>query len=140
MIDPMKDFLGYNLKRASAVAMADLSSALAPTGLSPTVAGVLAMIDANPDTPQSRIGQALGIQRANIAPMIARLEKEALVERTQQQGRAIGLRCSPRGAKLAQQVLNIMKDHEARLFGKIANDQQEEFLQALQPILKREAP
>ena len=51
-------FLGYQLRRLSAAAMADLADALAEEGLSPTLATVLLIIETNPGETQARIGRA----------------------------------------------------------------------------------
>ena len=132
--DPMAKFLGYHLRRASAVAMADLASALEPLKLSPTLAAVVTVIEANPGTPQSHIGQALGIKRANMAPMIARLGDLGLIRREELSGRSVGIHCSAKGNKTAAEVHKIMVAHEKRMFGDIARAEQKRMIAALRDI------
>lgn len=135
--DPMSELLGYQLRRASAVAMADLSGALAAVNLSPATASTLLIIEANPGKPQARIGETLGIQRANIAPIIARLEQEGLIERDDLSGRAIGLRCTARGKATAAAIQKIITEHERRVFNAIPRSEQKALIAALKLVQKR---
>ena len=136
--DPMSELLGYQLRRASAVAMADLSGALASVNLSPAAASALLVIEANPGKPQARIGETLGIQRANIAPIIARLEQEGLIERDDLPGRAIGLHCTARGTATAEATQQIIAEHEKRVFGCIPRSDQKALIAALKRLRKRD--
>ena len=97
------------------------------------------MIEANPGTPQSRIGHHLGIKRANIAPMIAKLEKNDLITRKDLPGRAVGLHCSPKGKSTSGQIKAIMAEHEARVFGYIAQDSQAELISTLNTVVESDA-
>ena len=72
--------LGYQLRRVSVLMMADLGARLAPTGLRPTEVTVLLLIGANPGCQQGEVGEMLGIKRANMVPLIARLVKKGLVD------------------------------------------------------------
>ena len=71
MIDPLTNYPGYLLRRASAAAMANLAKRLKKLNLSPTEATILNVIDANPNANQSDIGRLLDIARANMAPLVS---------------------------------------------------------------------
>lgn len=116
LVDPLEDFLGYQLRCASAAAMAHLANALSSEDVSPSVATVLLMIRANPGRTQARIGRALSIKRANIAPMIATLEENGLVRRENNDGRSFGLVCTASGIKTARRIKQTMADHEDKVF------------------------
>lgn len=131
LAEPMEDFLGYQLRRVSAASMAHLANALAGQNLSPAAGTVLLMIEANPGATQARIGRALAIQRANIAPLIARLEGGGLIARTVSDGRSYGLACTPKGAAAARDIKRIMAAHEAELFGALSASDQERLLDLL---------
>jgi len=51
--DPFDDLLGYHLRRASVVAMADLAEALAPLKLKPAHASILFVVASNAGVTQS---------------------------------------------------------------------------------------
>jgi DNA-binding MarR family transcriptional regulator len=131
LAEPLDDFLGYQLRRVSAASMAHLASALSGQSLSPAAGTVLLMIEANPGETQARIGRALAIQRANIAPLIARLENDGLIKRAVTDGRSYGLACTPKGAAAAHNIKRIMAAHEADLFGALSASDQERLLELL---------
>lgn len=131
LAEPLEDFPGYQLRRVSAASMAQLAAALAQQHLSPTAATTLLMIDANPGETQARIARALAIQRANMAPLVARLENAGLVKRTICDGRSYGLACTARGRTAAETVKKIMAEHEASVFGALSQKDQAKLMELL---------
>jgi DNA-binding MarR family transcriptional regulator len=121
------------MRRASGLVMADLASALGALGLKISEASVLIVIEENPGRSQSEIGRRLGIQRANMAPLIGSLEQRDLLVRSQAGGRSSGLTLSPSGEALARQVRQLIQDHEERMFGALDQDER----RALARLLKR---
>jgi len=118
-IDPFTSLLGYHLRRLSVLVMADFTEALAPLGLKPAEASVLYAVAAAPGLTQSDVGKMLGIQRANMAPLIAGLIQLGLVERDRVDGRSQALRLTVAGeaARIAAVAANHM--HEERMFGSL---------------------
>jgi DNA-binding MarR family transcriptional regulator len=118
--DPFAALLGYHLRRLSVLVMADFTEALAPLGLKPAEASVLYAVGATAGLTQSDIGKMLGIQRANMAPLIAGLMRRGLVERHRVDGRSQALRLSAEGeaARAAAWAANLA--HEERMFGTLA--------------------
>ena len=90
-IDPLEDYPGYALRRASAATMARLARRFAALDLRAAEASVLMVIDANPNITQSEIGRLLDIASANMAPLVSRLADRELVERQPVDGRSHGL-------------------------------------------------
>lgn len=119
LVDPIDDLLGYQLRRASAFAMADLAAELTSLRLRPAEASMLFLIAANPGVTQSEVGRLLGIQRANMAPLIASLAKRKLIERKPVDGRSQALRLSASGRALRDQAWRGVQTHERRVFGVI---------------------
>lgn len=134
MIDPLKNYPGYLLRRASTAAMADLAKRLEALGLRPTEATVLQIIDANPDATQSDIGRLLEIASANMAPLVARLEGRDLIEREAVDGRSHGLALTAAGRALTIRVKKAVAEHEAALLDKIPAAQRSAFLKGLRAI------
>jgi len=114
--DPLDDLLGYHLRRVSVVVMADLTEVLSQLGLKPADASILWMIGANPGITQSDVGKALGILRANMAPLIAKLLSGGLIERQPVDGRSHALRLSPTGLNMSRRARHAAAGHEDRLF------------------------
>jgi DNA-binding MarR family transcriptional regulator len=133
-VDPLRDFPGYALRRASAATMQKLARRLAEFDLRPTDASVLLVIDANPNITQSEIGRMLDIAGANMAPLIARLEKRELVEREPVDGRSHGLTLTEAGRTLGLRARKAMKSQEDELLAKIPASRRSAFLATLHAL------
>ena len=97
MNDPLLKLSGYVLRRASAAALAELNTRLAPLELRHADVAVLMLIEASPGLTQSQAGRLLDIQRANMVPFIARLEARRIIQRRQVDGRSQALDLTARG-------------------------------------------
>ncbi len=131
MDDPLKHLPGYALRRASAARLNDLTRRLAPLELTFTEASVLMVIAANSGTTLSAIGRVLGIQRANMTPLITRMESRGLIDRVSVDGRAHGLSLSVAGLALHAKILAEVKAHEEALIALVPQKHRA----ALLPIL-----
>jgi DNA-binding MarR family transcriptional regulator len=136
MIDPMSDYPGYLLRRASALAMARLAKHLKILHLNPTDATVLRIIDANPNSKQSEIGRMLDIARANMAPLVSRLAERDLIERQPVDGRSHGLVLSRAGRALIPRIKSAFAEHEQALMKAIPASKRRAFVAALRAMLK----
>ena len=134
MLDPLDGHLGYQLRRASAVFMADLAESLASLRLRPTEASALMVIGANPEVTQSDVGRLLGIQRANMAPLIAGLDKRGLIERGAIDGRSQGLRLSATGIAVTTKTRAAVEAHEARFLPHLTADQRHILMAQLRDV------
>lgn len=134
MIDPLQDYPGYALRRASATAMAGLAKRLDLFSLRSTEATVLMVIEANPGITQSEIGRLLDIASANMAPLASRLQDRDLIVRVRVDGRSQGLSLSAPGRRLVQRVHKTVADYEKELLEKIPAAQRSPFLAALRAI------
>ncbi|MEY2928277.1 MAG: hypothetical protein RL367_2754 [Pseudomonadota bacterium] len=119
MIDPLAKLPGYSLRRASVAMLEDLTARLAAVDLRFTESSLLIIIDANPGVTQAELGRTMGIQRANMVPLITRLADRGLLIRVRLDGRSQGLSLSKAGAALMPQVLAIVDAHEAALRDRI---------------------
>jgi DNA-binding MarR family transcriptional regulator len=136
MIDPMSDYPGYLLRRASALAMTRLAKHLKALQLNPTDATVLNVIEANPNSKQSEIGRMLDIARANMAPLVSRLAERGLIERQPVDGRSHGLVVSRAGRALIPRIKIALAEHEKALMRDIPAAQRRAFTAALRAILR----
>ncbi len=114
LTNALESRLGYQLRRASAVMMADLSRELADMDLRPAEVTTLLVIAENPDCSQTEVGQSLAIKRANMVPIISRLMERGLVARRRIDGRSHALTLTDEGAKCAKDAQDRIDRHEAR--------------------------
>jgi DNA-binding MarR family transcriptional regulator len=89
MLDRVKDIslgilptlLGYQLRRAQLAVFGNFAETVGADELTPGQFGVLVVIDANPGLSQTRLGNALGVDRSTVVAVIDRLEARGLVVR-----------------------------------------------------------
>jgi DNA-binding MarR family transcriptional regulator len=132
--DPFDTLLGYHLRRASVAVMTDFTTALAPLNLTPAEASVLFVIGAANGVTQAEIGRVLGIQRANMAPLMARLLKARLVKREAVDGRSQALTLSRGGREIHDQARAAAEAHEDRIFGHFSPAERARILVRLREI------
>jgi DNA-binding MarR family transcriptional regulator len=106
--------LGYQLRRASAVMMADLARELADLEMRPAEVTALLVIAETPGCSQTEVGQVLGIKRANMVPIVSRLMDRGLIDRERADGRSHALRVTETGAEVVADALARIERHEAR--------------------------
>ena len=139
MIDPLKDYPGYLLRRSSLTAMASLAKRLEGLSIRPTEASVLCVIAANPNSTHSEIGRLLDIASANMAPLISRLADRELLERLPMDGRSHGLALTRAGRTLTRQIQGVIDQHEAALLARIPVAQRSAFLAGLRALVSSES-
>ncbi len=133
-IDPLENYPGYSLRRASAANMTKLARRFAALDLRPTEASVLMVIDANPNITQSEIGRMLDIASANMAPLVSRFADRELIERQPVDGRSHGLALTSTGRGVTAKVKKAVAAHEEELLSKIPAAQRKIFLAALRTL------
>jgi DNA-binding MarR family transcriptional regulator len=138
--DPFESLLGYHLRRASVAVMADLTAALAPLALTPAEASVLFVIGAGRGVTQAEIGRALGIARANMAPLMARFLASGLVGREAVDGRSQALTLTRGGRDLHDQARAAVEAHETRIFSRFSATERAAMLQKLRALWNSESP
>lgn len=107
--------VGYRLRRAQLAVFARVSEGLRLLDLRPGQVGVLMMIDRNPGLTQAEVCAALGIQRANLAPLVKGLERRGIVERLPVRGdrRLNALHLTAVGRRLLGRALAVHRATEA---------------------------
>lgn len=131
----LEKLLGYQMRRATAVLMADFVRTLSDFDMRPAEVTTLLVIAENPDCSQSEVGEAIAIKRANMVPIIARLIERGLVARTRVDGRSLALRVTEKGAVLAAEAWRRIAEHEARFRDRLAPADLATVLAAL-PLLR----
>jgi DNA-binding MarR family transcriptional regulator len=134
MRDPLPNFPGYALRRAANATAAELAGRLGEMGLRQSDVSVLILIGENPGVTASAIGRALDIQRANMVPLLNRLEDAALIERRPLDGKSLGLHLSPRGAKHLAEARAVVEAFEADLIARVPEPHRPHLLPALEAL------
>ena len=129
--DPLRDYPGYALRRASLSSMSVLAKRLEVLELRLVEASVLLVIGANPCITQSQIGRMLDIAGANMAPVVNGLYSRGMLEKQVLNGRSQALVLSDKGRALHARTRRIFEAHEESLLERLPKRLREPFLEAL---------
>lgn len=77
----LPSLLGYQLRRAQMAIFRHFADTVPSDGMSPGLLGMLQMIGANPGLSQSRLAEAMGVDRSIIVKVVRQLEGRGLIER-----------------------------------------------------------
>jgi DNA-binding MarR family transcriptional regulator len=114
--------------------MAELSERLEPLGLRISDVSVLLLVGQRRDMTSSDIGRALVIQRANMVPLLGRLDAAGLIERVPLDRKSLAIVLTSSGrAKLAL-VESLTAQFEADLLARIPAAHRPHFLPALNAL------
>jgi DNA-binding MarR family transcriptional regulator len=134
MDDPLPSLPGYALRRAANATAAELSARLGELGLRQSDASVLILIAANPGVTSSAIGRALDIQRANMVPLLNKLDTAGLIERVAIDKKSRGLELTPLGKKRLGEARKVIDTFENELLARIPQQHRVHLLPALEAL------
>jgi len=134
MHDPLPDFPGYSLRRAANATAAELAARLAELELRQSDASALILIGTNPGITASAIGRQLDIQRANMVPLLKRLEEAGLIARTPINGKAQGVELTASGRDKLDAAMAVITAFEAELIARVPEEHRAHLLPALSAL------
>lgn len=136
---PLRQFVGYHIKRAFNVIQSDLSQVLQPFDLRMVSYSVLVLIVENPGIRQSQLSDALAIERPNLVVIIDDLEKRELIvrDRLLTDRRAYLLQATLAGRRLCDKAFKAVSAHEEALFEGIDDDTRSSIVRAMQHLEAR---
>jgi len=132
MRDPLPKFPGYALRRAANATAAELSGRLSELGLTQSDVSVLLLVDANPGVTASAIGRQLDIQRANMVPLLKRLEE--LIDRAPIDGKSQGLKLTAAGTVRLRAARKVVETFEDELIARVPPEHRAHLLPALEAL------
>ncbi|GIX16030.1 MAG: MarR family transcriptional regulator [Rhodothalassiaceae bacterium] len=124
----LERLLGYRLRMAQVRLFKHFAETLADFAISPAQAGLLILVDDNPEASQSDLARALGIERASLGQTLAQLVAKGLVrkERHPADGRAHVLRLTAEGRAFLDRLYPAIEAHERLFAAALAPDEQEQ--------------
>ena len=132
MRDPLRQFPGYALRRAANATGAELAGRLGEVGLRQSDVSVLMLIAANPGVTASAVGRQLGIERANMVPLLKRLE--GLIDRAPIDGKSQGLALTAAGRARLSEARKVVEGFEAELLARVPPEHRDHLLPALEAL------
>jgi len=126
----LSNLVGYRLRRAQQELFRDFAASI--PDLSPGRAGLLMLIEANPGLTQSRLAQAMALDRSTMVGVLDALEARGWVERRKGKDRRTnGLWLTRAGRTLLARVKRRIADHEARVTARLSRAERERLLALL---------
>lgn len=133
--ESLAELPGYLLRRASSAMMGELSAELAPLELRIADATVLLLVADRRDMTSSDIGKVLDIQRANMVPLLARMEAAGLIRREPLDRKSQAILLTDAGLERLAQVRATTSAFEERLLARIPAAHRAHLVPALRALL-----
>jgi len=133
--DPLAGLPGYVLRRAANAMMAELAERLGVVDLRISDATVLLLVADRADMTSSEIGKVLDIQRANMVPLLNRLESTGLIRREPIDRKSQAIVLTEAGRARLTDVRRITETFENDLLARIPAEHRDHFVPALQALI-----
>jgi DNA-binding MarR family transcriptional regulator len=125
--------LGYRLRLAQQAVYRDFAASVAD--LSPGRVGILLLIDANPGVTQSRLAQAVSLDRSTMVGVLHLLQGRGLVERRRGEDRRTnGLWLTAEGRALVSRLTRRIQLHERRVAARLSTAEREQLIGLLEKL------
>jgi DNA-binding MarR family transcriptional regulator len=137
----LEEFIGYNLKRAYMIVLADFRRALGDEGMAPRQFSALSLVVQFPNITQSGLARMLGIERSGLVALVDELEARGFLGRTHVPGdrRVQALVATPAGQRACEEALAAVRAHEAALLSVLSAEEKETLAALLKKIRAMEA-
>jgi DNA-binding MarR family transcriptional regulator len=134
MRDPLPNLPGYALRRAAHASAAQLARRLAPLGLRQVDVSLLILVAENEGATASALGRQLDIQRANMVPLLKRLEDAGWIARAPLDGKSQGLHLTAAGTALLTRAHAVVEGFERELIARVPPEHRAHLLPALNAL------
>jgi DNA-binding MarR family transcriptional regulator len=132
---PLSGLLGYRLRVAQQAVFRDYARAIPEA--SPGRAGILFLIEANPGVTQSRLAQAVGLDRSTLVGVLHALEARGLLERRRGEDRRTnGLWLTRAGRALVVSLSRRIRVHERRVASRLSASERAQLLALLEKLAR----
>ena len=125
--------LGYRLRLAQQAVFRDFGESV--SDLPPGRVGILLIIDANPGVTQTRLAQAVGLDRSTLVGVLDALEARGLVERRRGKDRRTnGLLLTRAGRARVTELKRRIRVHERRVAARLTVEEKTQLLALLSKL------
>lgn len=129
----MPGLLGYRLRLAQQAVFRDFGDSV--SDLPPGRVGILLIIDANPGVTQTRLAQAVGLDRSTLVGVLDALEARGLVERRRGKDRRTnGLLLTRAGRARVTELKRRIRVHERRVAARLTAEEKTQLLALLSKL------
>jgi DNA-binding MarR family transcriptional regulator len=130
---PLPGLLGYRLRLAQQAVFRDFARSV--SDIAPGRVGILLLIDANPGITQSRLAQAVGLDRSTMVGVVHALAARELVERRRGEDRRTnGLWLTRTGQQFIGNLKQRIRVHERRVASRLTHAERAQLLALLEKL------
>lgn len=136
--DALSGIVSYWIRLIQIGAYKHFESSTRGFGSSPRYYGLLKIIEHNPGLPQSRLAEAINLDRSSLVPILDTLEKEGTIERKRADNDK-RLRCTfitKKGNKTISELDKLVAVHEAQMISELSDQEKETLLSLLSKVAK----
>tara|TARA_R110002095_G_scaffold63227_3_gene53403 strand:- start:2282 stop:2734 length:453 start_codon:yes stop_codon:yes gene_type:complete len=132
----LPELLGYHLRLTQLAVFKDFSQSMGDPDITPSLFGVLVIIDANPGLKQAELAEAVRLDRSTVVSSIDKLERRKLVQRKRVEGdrRTNALVLTDAGRALLGQLLPKVEAHEKHLAANLTGPQRQTLIDLLSQV------
>jgi len=129
----LPQLLGYRLRLAQQAVFRDFASSVAE--LSPGRVGILLLLEANPGVTQSRLAQAVSLERSTMVGVVDMLQERGLIERRRGEDRRTnGLWLTTQGRTLVARLKRRIQMHERRVAARLTPEERAQLIGLLEKL------
>lgn len=133
---PLPGLLGYRLRLAQQAVFRDFGATV--SDLPPGRVGILLLIEANPGVTQSRLAQAVGLDRSTLVGVLHALQARGMLERRRGEDRRTnGLWLTRSGRTLVANLKRRIRAHERRVAARLTAGEHEQLLELLEKLAQK---
>ena len=133
---PLPGLLGYRLRLAQQAVFRDFGATV--SDLPPGRVGILLLIEANPGVTQSRLAQAVGLDRSTLVGVLHALQARELLERRRGEDRRTnGLWLTRSGRTLVAGLKRRIRAHERRVAAALTAEERLQLLALLEKLAQK---
>lgn len=113
----LPDLIGYRVRIAQVAIFRDFCARVGDAEITPTLFGVLVLVDANPGMMQTQLANAMQLDRSSVVSILDKLEASDVLARVRSPDnrRSNALHLTDKGRQWLAQLLPQVRAHEQRL-------------------------
>lgn len=121
----LPDLIGYRVRLAQVAIFRDFCARVGDAEITPTLFGVLVLVDANPGMMQTQLANAMQLDRSSVVSILDKLEARKVLERVRSPDnrRSNALHLTDKGRRWLAQLLPEVRAHEQRLASRLGPDE-----------------
>ena len=132
----LPDLVGYHLRMAQVMIFRDFDRELSDLDITPAIFGVLEILRRNKGLTQTRLAQAIGLDRSSLVPLLDKLQKRNIVEReaSTKDRRSNHLHLTDAGEQLLVEAERRVRLHEKRILARLTKSEARQLIQLLMKL------